>query len=73
MMWDMAERPDPPIRRPLTGVLTIEWVESADPDDPSAEPNFGWSMRCDPQIDRHHLGILIQRLAAYMEDELSEG
>jgi hypothetical protein len=28
-------------RRPLTGVVTIEWVDAADPDDASQPPNFG--------------------------------
>lgn len=26
----------------LTGILTVEWVDAADPDYASPDPNFGW-------------------------------
>ena len=41
---------DRPARWPLTGTLSVEFVDAADPGDASEPPNFGtMGFRCDPQ------------------------
>jgi hypothetical protein len=58
----MTEHDGPP-RRLLTGQVTIDWVDSADPDDVSATPNFGWSIRSEPALDDERLSILLREIS----------
>jgi hypothetical protein len=59
-----------PLRRPLTGVITIEWVDAADPDDDAQPPNFGWfSLRTEPQLDDHRLVLLLREIADSVEND----
>jgi hypothetical protein len=50
-------------RRLLTGQVTIDWVDSADPDDVSAATNFGWSIRSEPTLDDERLSILLREIS----------
>jgi hypothetical protein len=50
-------------REPLAGTVTIEWVDSSEPDDPEAAPNFGWSLRVDRPLDDRRLRSLLLEVA----------
>lgn len=50
-------------RTPLTGTVTIEWTDAADPDDGAAEASFGWSIRAEPQMDDERLSALLREIA----------
>jgi hypothetical protein len=50
-------------RGPLTGQVIIEWVDSADPDDPSEPPNFGWSIKTGPPMDDERLARLLREIS----------
>lgn len=57
----------------LTGTLTVEWVDAADPDDASADPDFGWfQFRSDPPLDVRRLLRLLLDLAETVREELDE-
>ena len=59
-----------PSRWPLTGVITIEWVDAADPDDAAQPPNFGWlSIRAEPQLDDRRLVLLLREIADSVESD----
>jgi hypothetical protein len=57
----------------LTGTLTVEWVDAADPEDAIPVPNFGWSrFDSDPPLDRRRLLRLLLNLAESVREELDE-
>ena len=59
-------------RQPLTGVLRVEWVDGADPNDDSAPPNFGWfSCESEPPLQPERLLVLLRDLAAALEEDLA--
>jgi hypothetical protein len=58
-------------RRPLTGVITIDWVDTTDPDDANQPPNFGWSMRPEPMLDDQRLILLLREIANTLEEGLT--
>ena len=59
-----------PPRRPLTGVITIEWVDAGDPDDIAQPPNFGWfSLRTEPQLEDRRLVLLLREVADSVEND----
>jgi hypothetical protein len=57
-----------PSRRPLTGVITIDWVDAADPDDADPPSNFGWSMRPEPMLDDQRLILPLREIANTLEE-----
>ena len=58
-------------RKPLTGILRVEWVDGADPDDDSAVPNFGWfSCDSEPPLAPERLVVPLRDLTAALEEEL---
>ncbi len=61
-------------RHPLTGVLRVEWVDGADPDDDSASPNFGW-FSCDfePPLPPERLLVLLRELMTGLEEDIADG
>ena len=62
------ENPRP--RWPLTGIVTIEWVDAADPDDASAPPNFGWLRAAnDRPMEASRLAALLCEIAATLDEE----
>jgi len=66
------EGPSP--RWPLTGIVTIEWVDGADPDDASAPPNFGWFRAGnDRPIESSRLAVLLREVAASLDADAEEG
>jgi hypothetical protein len=69
----MAEEANRPKRRPLTGVVSIEWVDAADPDDPVAEPNFGsFGVTCEPPLEGRRLIALLRWEADNQQKMLDE-
>jgi hypothetical protein len=50
----------------MTGQVIIEWVDGAEPEDQSVAPNFGWSMRAEPQLDDERLAILLREICDVM-------
>jgi hypothetical protein len=65
------DKPQP--RWPLTGIVTIEWVDGADPDDSSAPPNFGWLRAAnDRPMEASRLATLLREIAATLDDEEDE-
>jgi len=57
-------------RGALTGVVSIEWVDAADPDDVTAPPNFGWfSAKSVPSLDRARFIALLRKVADSMEED----
>jgi hypothetical protein len=65
-MLNMENRP---ARWSLTGVVTIEWVDAADPDDPLAPPDFGW-LRAgnDRPMGPARLAALLRAVAASIDE-----
>ncbi len=62
------ETPRP--RWPLTGIVTIEWVDAADPDDSAAPPNFGWLTAAnDRPMEASRLAALLREIASSLDDE----
>ena len=68
--------------RPLTGILTVEWVDASDPDDASAPPSFGWfNCSSEPPLEPERLALLLHTLAdsadedvrAEREDQATDG
>ena len=52
----------------------IEWVDAADPDEPSAQPNFGWSLKAvDGLPDNRRLALLLTEVATAIEAEQGDG
>jgi hypothetical protein len=61
-------------RRPLTGIVSIEWVDGADPTDASVPPNFGWfSLKSEPPLDDARLVLLLREVADTVEGNLHGG
>jgi hypothetical protein len=60
-----------PARHPLTGVITIDWVDAADPDDANQPPNYGWSVRSEPRLDDQRLLLLLRELINALEHDLT--
>lgn len=59
-------------RQPLSGTLTVEWMDAADPNDSTVPPNFGWfSCESDPPLEAPRLLALLRDLAAALEEEMS--
>jgi hypothetical protein len=69
----MASDPTSQARRPLTGTVTIEWVDASEPDDPEAVPNFGWTLRVDRPLDDRRLRTLLLEVANSPHLDESEG
>jgi hypothetical protein len=62
-------------RWPLSGELRIQFVDGADPDDPSLPPNWGGGIgECQPQswINDPRLPSLLRWLADWIEDDLAQ-
>jgi hypothetical protein len=57
-----------PSHHPRTGVITIDWVDTADPDNADQPPNFGWSMRSEPTLDDQRLILLLRQIANTLEN-----
>jgi hypothetical protein len=61
-------------RHALTGFLTVEWVDGADPDDASLPPSFGWSsFKTEPKLYRRRLLVLLHELAATVQEDIDLG
>jgi len=62
-------------RSPLSGTLTIEWVDAANPSDASEPPSFGWSScKQEPsEMEPERLLVLLRALTTALEEDLSDG
>ena len=70
----MAEDQPPERRAPLTGVVSIEWVDGADPSDASEPPNFGWfGVNSEPTLEPQRLLALLREVADALEADLNDG
>ncbi|WP_143046957.1 hypothetical protein [Amycolatopsis xylanica] len=59
-------------RRPLTGVVSLEWVAAADPADASASQNFGWfSFKSEPPLEPERLVVLLREVADSIAEEIN--
>ncbi len=73
----MTESTPPSKRWPLTGTVSIEWVDAADPSDPEAEPYFGsFGITTDRPLDLRRLVALLHFVAEtqqkFLDDEESQ-
>jgi hypothetical protein len=69
----MTEESPLPKRWPLTGVVSIEWVEGADPSDSDVEPYFGtFGVKTDRPLDRRRLIALLRWVVENEEQMLDE-
>jgi hypothetical protein len=65
---------DRPKRQPLTGTVSIEWVDAADPDDVDADPNIGWfGVKSEPPLDLRRMIALLRAVTASAEEDLRDG
>jgi hypothetical protein len=61
-------------RRPLTGVLRVEWVDATNVDDGSTAANFGWfDCESQPHLDPVRLLSLLRTLADALEEDIQYG
>jgi hypothetical protein len=61
-------------RSPLTGFLSVEWVDAGDPEDANAPANFGWySISTNPPLDKPRLLELLRRLAESVQEDINDG
>lgn len=60
-------------RQPLSGTLTVEWMDAADPNDNTVPPNFGWfRFESDPPLEAPRLLALLRELFAELEEQISD-
>lgn len=70
----MADNQPSKRRAPLTGVVSIEWVDGSDPADASEPPNFGWfGVESEPTLEPQRLLVLLREVADALEADLEDG
>ena len=70
----MTENQSSERRTPRTGVVSIEWVDGADPGDASEPPNFGWfGVHSEPTLEPQRLLVLLREVADALEADLQDG